>query len=889
MSQVNNPLPTTSTTTSPSTPEEYYAQWVDQNGIDAEKMRNDGLTAVQRAYDRSTASYGATAEMLRQSGLNNSGLAGLYQNMAETNRRQGNATVYDQYAANVKENKSAFAKYNQGAQSELFTHSMNNPQATLEELEGIAMNMFGMDPITASQMANMAYNSTTDSRNRYGTAELEKLAQSGGVFDPNKFTYMDNAQGVYDSYRSQYSDVYKQNAATKMFGDINTNIVGADILDTDLSTMTEQEKIDMANTYGVTVEELPDVLKIAKTYYDDDQSERYTDAYDYVNKLLANGDLIDASTLAQQTGISIEKAQSIIDKRHDDYLAIVKADIVDKLSGLEGASLSDEDIQGFVDEYGGYGITEEEIRDAASRYEEEEAQKAFSEIYAIALEGGTLDASAIHKLGIYDTLSETEIQDIIDDVMARDDVKRAYEFKAQERAENLATSVGNQIQGGEFKQSNGYLDREAMINDLVDNKGYSREEAELEVKKQVDAETASIFVDKVLNSSAVKWIPYDFRQYVWLNYGNYQEASIEKTKKYLSARFGIPEDEIESFYNSNISPIFAYYAQAIDEGELDENAYGGKFMSDKVDRDWIANNTISKAEKQRQDKTLADNLGSTTNGNGSSVEIAESTTSTMLSGIPTDSPYYSKIKTAADKGDTDSAMSYAYEYAVSTGNKDLQNSVGNQLVAYDLQSMINNGGTIKNDEGDSLNVFGFLDAINKGTYNDGSESAKAAQYSIVLDQMSFNVNGMQETSATPNGISRISGISITASLGEKDYSMHLSLHTNSSKYSDTLSRQYPNAQNGDFGVTVDDEGRHLSVFYQGSWYWIKKSGATSSGDSITDGEWTYLWEALVEKPSKNAISKESMEEIYKNVDTKPILSKKKEGVFDIFYGATTNK
>lgn len=788
MSQGNNP------TTSPSTPEEYYAQWVDQNGIDAEKMRNDGLTAVQRAYDRSSASYGATAEMLRQSGLNNSGLAGLYQNMAETNRRQDNATVYDQYAANVKENKSAFAKYKQGAQSELFTYSTNNPQATLEELIGIAMNMFGMDPITASQMANMAYNSTADSRNRYGTAELEKLAQSGGVFDPNKFTYMDNAQGVYDSYRSQYSDVYKKNAATKMFGDINTNIVGADILDTDLSTMTEQEKIDMANTYGVTVEELPDVLKKAKTLYDADQSDRYADAYDFVNKQLTDGVLTDASTLMQQTGISEETAKKIIAERHDDYLSITKADIVDKLSGLKGASLSDEDIQGFVDEYGGYGITEKEIRDAAIQYEDEESQKAFSAIYATALEGGALDASAIYSLGIYKSLSETEIQDIIDDVMAMDDVKRV---KVQSATDNLVAMY-----------EKGY-DMSNITQTFVQNSyGLTEEQA-----AQAISDFNTITGESIGGGSPGK----DGFTFTGTD-GNEYTVS----------------EEIASAYNDLVENFGKTSQEAIDYIK-DNNGEGEKYNFSEEDVAGLdAYGVYAQAETDKAVTTFSNAVNDFVNValNGGDF------TSSLMAIRDLDPNLYASLNTADFKNEdgtwnTDKVLTGLFDYAKQDGNADLINNIGNADVKYNLDLIVKGGG--KTDDG--LTIYDLITDIGNGLKNDGSTEAIKAQYQQALGDINISID-------YPGVTNRGGSVKLSFDLAGKTYNVGIYTNT-SNEYQQILSKQYPNAKNGDLAVTVDGNGRHLSIYDNGKWLWLKKEGGTLGGDNMSDGDWEKLWDALV--------------------------------------------
>lgn len=810
MSQVNNPLPTTSPTTSPSTPEEYYAQWVDQNGIDAEKMRDDGLTAVQRAYDRSTASYGATAEMLRQSGLNNSGLAGLYQNMAETNRRQGNATVYDQYAANVKENKSAFAQYNQGAQSDLFTHSMNNPQATLQELEGIAMNMFGMDAITASQMANMAYNSTADSRNRYGTAELEKLAQSGGVFDPNKFTYMDNAQGVYDSYRSQYSDVYKQNAATKMFGDINTNIVGADILDTDLSTMTEQEKIDLANTYGVTVEELPDVLKRAKTLYDADQSDRYADAYDFVNKLLTNGDLIDASTLAQQKGISIETAQSIIDKRHDDYLAIAKADIIDKLSGLKGASLSYKDIQDFVDEYGGYGITEEEIRDAASQYEDEESQNAFSEIYATALEGGTLDASAIYSLGIYKSLSETEIQDIIDDVMAMDDVKRV---KVQSATDNLVAMY-----------EEGY-DMSNITQTFVQNSyGLTEEQA-----AQAISDFNTITGESIGGGGAT-----DGNTFTGTD-GNEYTVS----------------EDIATVYNDLVENFGKTGQEAINYIK-DNNGEGEKYNFSEEDIAGLdAYGVYAQAETDKAVTTFSDAVNDFVNValNGGDF------TSSLMAIRDLDPNLYASLNTADFKNEdgtwnTDKVLSGLFDYAKSSGNNALTNNIGNAAVNYELALIVKGGG--KDEDGKT--VYELLTKIGNGGLNDGSTEAIKSQLKYVLDN-SFSFSDIYVKGGASISAKSPKYAEFTVDVLGEEKNLKIELHANYPVKTDGAGlydaipkieelQEYVDltGYNEKFISYTDKDGRHLYANVNGQWVWLKKSGNVSG---MEEGDWEKMWEALV--------------------------------------------
>lgn len=801
------------TTANPSTTEEYYAQWVDQYGIDAEKIRDEGLTDVQRAYDRSSASYGATAEMLRQSGLNNSGLAGLYQNMAETNRRQGNATVYDQYAANVKKNKSAFAQYNQGAQSELFTHSMDNPQATLEELIGIAMNMYGMDPITASQMANMAYNSTADSRNRYGTAELEKLAQSGGVFDPNKFTYMDNAQGVYDSYRSQYSDVYKQNAATKMFGDINTNIVGADILDTDLSTMTEQEKINLANTYGVTVEELPDVLKMAKTLYDADQSERYTIAYDFVNSRIENGDLTDVNTLMQKTGISEETAKKIIAERHDDYLAIAKADIIDKLSGLKGASLSDEDIQGFVDEYGGYGITEKEIRDAASQYEDEESQKAFSAIYATALEGGALDASAIYSSGIYKSLSETEIQDIIDDVMAMDDVKRV---KVQSATDNLVAMY-----------EEGY-DMSNITQTFVQNSyGLTEEQA-----AQAISDFNTITGESIGGGGSTG------------TKDGYTFTGTDGNEHTVS-------EDVATVYNDLVENFGKTGQEAI-EYIKDNNGEGEKYNFSEEDIAGLdAYGVYAQAETDKAVTTFSNAVNNFVNValNGGDF------TSSLMAIRDLDPNLYASLNTADFKNEdgtwnTDKVLTGLFDYAKQDGNADLINNIGNAAVNYELDLIVKGGG--KDEDGKT--VYELFTKIGNGGFSDGSTEAIESQLKYVLDN-SFSFSDIYVKGGASISAKSPKYAEFTVDVLGEEKNLKIELHANYPVKTDGAGlydaipkieelQEYVDltGYNEKFISYTDKDGRHLYANVNGQWVWLKKSGNVSG---MEEGDWEKMWEALV--------------------------------------------
>ena len=256
MSKVNDVLPTVS----PQTPDEYYAQWVDREGVNAEKIRDDSLTAIQRAYDRSSATYGATAEMLRQSGLNNSGLAGLYQNMAETNRRQGNATVYDQYAANVKSNKSRFAAHNQEIQGKIYEQAMTMPEATMQDLQAIAA-MYGVDPITAQQMAQSAWDSTTDIRERglqakytdtynqasdfvrsFASQGLEIDAETIATRYPNLSA--DDVQGIIANEKMRYSDVY----AAKYIATMDIGLV--DVKSDKFNQMVK----DFASKYGISEE-----------------------------------------------------------------------------------------------------------------------------------------------------------------------------------------------------------------------------------------------------------------------------------------------------------------------------------------------------------------------------------------------------------------------------------------------------------------------------------------------------------------------------------------------------------------------------------------------------------------------------------------------------------
>ena len=546
MSKVNDVLPTVS----PQTPDEYYAQWVDREGINAEKVRDDSLTAIQRAYDRSSATYGATAEMLRQSGLNNSGLAGLYQNMAETNRRQGNATVYDQYAANVKSNKSRFAAHNQEIQGKIYEQAMTMPEATMQDLQAIAA-MYGVDPITAQQMAQSAWDSTTDIRER--------------------------------GLQAKYTDTYNQ-------------------------------------------------------------------ASDFVRSFASQGLEIDAESIATRY-----------------------------------PNLSADDVQGI--------IANEKMR--------------YSDVYA-AKYIATMD------IGFVDVKSD------------------------------------------KFNQ---------MVKDFASKYGISEESARTALEKEAN---------KTKMGANIIWDLYESGDYFFRSPDDVEMALLKEEYDH-----DFTSEEIRIIYNNYVDKYTA---------------------------------NLKEAEKEEKDP-----------------------------------------QTLEDK----------YNSAKEAGDINLQNEIGGQIVSEAMRDIVKGVG--KDDDGET--VFDLLGMIGDGTINDGFEGAKTEQYSTVIGQMSFNVNGIHTTGVYSNSIG------ITASLGEKDYSMQLSLHTNSSKYSDTLSKEYPSAKNGDFGVAVDGEGRHLSVFYNGSWYWIKKEGATSNGDSITDGEWKLLWEGLVEtnRNHKGNVTVDDgsgvFENVYSNIPT----------------------
>ena len=227
--------------------------------------------------------------------------------------------------------------------------------------------------------------------------------------------------------------------------------------------------------------------------------------------------------------------------------------------------------------------------------------------------------------------------------------------------------------------------------------------------------------------------------------------------------------------------------------------------------------------------------------------------------------YTANLKEAEENTKPEEDLITKYDNAKEAGDIKTQNELGSQIISQAMSDIVKGGG--KDDAGKT--AFDVLEMIGGGATNDGLESTKTEQYSTVIGQMSFNVIGLE---ATGRG-EKVNQVKITASLGEKDYSMHLSIHTGSNKYSETLSREHPNAQNGDFGVTVDGEGRHLSVFYNGSWYWIKKEGATSNGDSFTDGEWELLWEGLVEtnRNHKGNVTVDDgsgvFENVYSNIPT----------------------
>lgn len=338
MSQVNNPLPTTAPTTSPSTPEEYYAQWVDQYGVDAEKIRDEGLTAVQRAYDRSSASYGATAEMLRQSGLNNSGLAGLYQNMAETNRRQGNATVYDQYAANVKANKTAFAKQNNEIIGKIYESALTMPEGTKKDLEAIAA-MYGVDPITASQMAQNAWDSTADVRTRYEEGKyntaynqafsyIDEIASKGGVLNADAISKLfpdlgesglGIIQSIIDERKGNYSNVYANASAQSIYDDLLNGTLDASIL---AGVIDEEQKQKLIDTYGIPDGEFENVISDAKTAYEEyteseaaEDTQKVQNVTDKLVSMYADGfdfSGITQSFVQNMYGLTEDQAEQVI-------------------------------------------------------------------------------------------------------------------------------------------------------------------------------------------------------------------------------------------------------------------------------------------------------------------------------------------------------------------------------------------------------------------------------------------------------------------------------------------------------------------------------------------------------------------------------------------------
>lgn len=376
MSKVNDVLPTVS----PQTPDEYYAQWVDREGVNAEKVRDDSLTAIQRAYDRSSATYGATAEMLRQSGLNNSGLAGLYQNMAETNRRQGNATVYDQYAANVKSNKSRFAAHNQEIQGKIYEQAMTMPEATMQDLQAIAA-MYGVDPITAQQMAQSAWDSTTDIRERglqakyteaYNEAykEINEIASQGGNLNAEAIAArfpdlgadaLSVVQGIINERKENYSSVYANVSASNMY----TDLVNGTLKESDLYDSSKEEEI--AQKYGVPKGKFDEVIANAQTAYDEykgekNASDRVT-AQNNISGKSVGFDVTDdmVKDFASSLGISEDIAREYLEKERDDTISA--ANYIWSLYKKGTAFFhSPDEVKNELDEYYGFDFTPEEAR-----------------------------------------------------------------------------------------------------------------------------------------------------------------------------------------------------------------------------------------------------------------------------------------------------------------------------------------------------------------------------------------------------------------------------------------------------------------------------------------------------------------------------------------------
>jgi hypothetical protein len=494
----------------------------------------------------------------------------------------------------------------------------------------------------------------------------------------------------------------------------------------------------------------------------------------------------------QQTGISEETAKSIIAERHDDYLAIAKADIVDKLSGLKGASLSDEDIQGFVDEYGGYGITEEDIRKAASQYEDEESQKAFSAIYATALEGGTLDASAIHSSGIYKSLSESEIQGIIDDVMAMDDVKRV---KVQSATDNLVAMY-----------EEGY-DMSNITQTFVQNSyGLTEEQA---------AQAISDF--NTITGESIG--------------GGGRGATDGFTFTGTDGNDHTVSEDIVVVYNDLVENFGKTGQEAIEYIKAN-NGEGGKYNFSEEDIAGLdAYGVYAEAETDKAVTTFSDAVNDFVNVaiNGGDF------TSSLMAIRDLDPNLYASLNTADFKNEdgtwnADKVLTGLFDYAKQDGNADLINNIGNAAVRHDISS-------IKNGTADGKTVFEAITAIARGDYSDGSKEAVDEQLKYVLENgVSFDLSRAMWDYLGVQGLK--------LNIGGKTVRLDLKTH-NSNPYSTHLEQQNPNAADGTFVSYTDKDGSHLYMKIDGKWRWIQYEDATSAVDGVSDEDFHKLWVAMV--------------------------------------------
>lgn len=138
-----------------------YKDWTAKYGVDAEKQRQQMMGEVQKIYDRSIAGYGVTGELLRQNGLTNSGIAGIYQMQAEQNRRQGNASAEAIYADTERKNRVGYGQYLDSAQGSIASTASEyaadtGEQMKFDELVKIATTIYNVDEFTAREMARKA-------------------------------------------------------------------------------------------------------------------------------------------------------------------------------------------------------------------------------------------------------------------------------------------------------------------------------------------------------------------------------------------------------------------------------------------------------------------------------------------------------------------------------------------------------------------------------------------------------------------------------------------------------------------------------------------------------------------------------------------------------------